>query len=191
MLPNFDQLSELISHRRSVFPAQYRPESIPDEVIMRVLENARWAPNHKKTEPWRFIVFREGSRSWLADFLMHYYKENTPAEQFDPIKMKKAGEKPMQSAAIIAICIERSPTHVIPAWEETAAVACAVHNIWLSCACLGIGGYWSTPAAIKNLAVQQQLPQTQECLGLFYMGWSDEATGPGIRRPLQELVKFA
>ena len=51
-------VSALIRRRRSVFPKMYNDLPIADELIAEVLENANWAPTHRLTEPWRFMVFR-------------------------------------------------------------------------------------------------------------------------------------
>ncbi len=56
--PDALQVNELIRTRRSVFPDQLdKDKIIPDAIVWQLLENANWAPNHKKTEPWRFMVF--------------------------------------------------------------------------------------------------------------------------------------
>src|SRR5690606_23646915 len=76
---NVDELSELIKNRRSVFQAEYSGEPVDDAVIERMLENANWAPTHKMTEPWRFIVFKgEGLRT-LARIQSEFYKSYTTA----------------------------------------------------------------------------------------------------------------
>ena len=61
----------------------------------------------------------------------------------------------------------------IPEWEEIAATAMAVQNIWLSCVDSNIGGYWSTPKVINKLNSFLQLNQHERCLGLFYLGMYD------------------
>ena len=43
-----------IAERRSIF--DFQPTAVPRERLGRVLQAAVWAPNHKLTEPWRFIV---------------------------------------------------------------------------------------------------------------------------------------
>ncbi|MDQ3044099.1 MAG: nitroreductase family protein, partial [Chloroflexota bacterium] len=43
-----------IRERRSI--GKVGPERPPRELIEQVLEAATWAPNHRLTEPWRFIV---------------------------------------------------------------------------------------------------------------------------------------
>lgn len=52
-----NEINTLIRHRRSVFQAEYTGEKVDDAIINQMLENANWAPTHKMTEPWRFIVY--------------------------------------------------------------------------------------------------------------------------------------
>jgi nitroreductase len=182
-------LSAIIRSRRAIFPQNYEPGQIPEEVLNAVLENARWAPNHKKTEPWRYVVITGTKLNELSEFLSNHYKNKTAPENFDAVKMKKAGEKPLQSAAVIAICIHRSPESVIPAWEETAAVACSVQNMWLSCSALEIGCYWSTPEAIYHMNEFLGLGESESCIGLFYMGWTKHQSVATNRKSVGEISR--
>ncbi len=167
----FQQLSQIIRQRRAVYPSMYRKEAIDPQIIHLLIDNARWAPSHKLTQPWRFVILTEAALSRLSKILSDYYRQHTPVEIFSESKYKKAGERANQSACVLLICIERSVESIIPAWEETAAVACAVQNLWLSASVLGIGSYWSTPQAIQTIPALFSLPPSWECLGLFYMGW--------------------
>ena len=56
-------ISEIIQHRRSIYPAIYTGEVVPQEVIQKMVENANWAPTHRLTEPWRFTVITQGKGS--------------------------------------------------------------------------------------------------------------------------------
>ena len=77
-LPSPEKVSALLRSRSSIFPAMYTDEPISDEIIHDLLENANWAPNHKKTEPWRFKVIQGAARQRLADFLGSTYKSYSP-----------------------------------------------------------------------------------------------------------------
>ncbi|MEP7196676.1 MAG: nitroreductase [Saprospiraceae bacterium] len=191
MNENFNILTQIIRNRRAIYPQSYLPGQIDQSILETLIENATWAPNHKKTQPWRFVIFTGASLNKLSSFLSEFYKLNVSSESFNEIKYKKAGEKALQSAAVIAICIERSPESLIPAWEETAAVACAVQNLWLSASAMGIGSYWSSPEAIRALPEFLNLTSNQECLGLFYMGWMDkDLKTPSDRKALQDVIRY-
>ena len=183
------EISKTIRQRRSVYPDQFRDGPIPNEIINEMLENANWAPNHKKTEPWRFRVFKGAALERLSSYLGRYYKENTPPEKYSEKKYEKTIQKPLKSGCVIAICMQRDEQERLPEWEEIAAVSCAVQNLWLTCATYDIGGYWSSPKSITQAKDLLQLGPKEKCLGLFYMGFLKDATEtPRERKPIADKV---
>ncbi len=185
-----DQINTLIRQRRSIFPNTYNDRPISDEVLHEILENANWAPTHRKTEPWRFKVFRGEALQNLSDYLGNWYRDNTPEDKFSEMKLKKTVEKPLRSACVIVICMQRDPAESLPEWEEVAAVACAVQNIWLTCTAYGIGSYWSSPRSIIEADEWLGLQPGERCLGLFYMGHHDLGEIPSTRGPIEEKVEW-
>jgi nitroreductase len=185
-------VSDLIRRRRSIFPKSYLPDApIEREFIELLLENARWAPTHKRTEPWRFVVFHSAeSRRELADYMAEAYRKNTAEAQFSEEKMEKMRENPLRAGAIIAICMQREAAESIPEFEEVAAVAMAVQNMWLTCTEAGIGAYWSTPGNILKADTFLGLEAGQRCLGLFYMGQHQMPEIPGVRGPIAEKTQW-
>jgi nitroreductase len=185
---NPEQLNELIRKRRAIFPNTYIDRPISRETIEQILENANWAPTHRLTEPWRFTVFTGDARSDLSRYLGDWYRDNTPPEAFSEVKYKKTVDNPLQSGAVIAICMQRDPDKRVPEWEEIAAVACAVQNMWLSCTAYGIGCYWSSPQSILEANDFLQLREGERCLGLFYMGYHRLPDLPGKRGSIEDKV---
>ena len=47
---------DVLTSRKSI--RRYKPDPIPDEMIDKILEAARWAPTGENYQPWRFIVIR-------------------------------------------------------------------------------------------------------------------------------------
>ncbi|NJN35359.1 MAG: nitroreductase [Saprospiraceae bacterium] len=184
---NFEEVTNLIKNRRSIFPHQFSGAEITRETLEQILENANYAPTHKLTEPWRFKILRGSARQRLADFLTADYKANTPLAEQKESKIKKMSENPILSSSVVAICVKHHPD-LIPEWEEIAAVAMAVQNLWLSCAPLGIGGYWSSPAAIERIGDFLQLEENELCMGFFYMGYTSVETSEGKRKPMTEKI---
>lgn len=184
------QTRQLIRQRRSIFPATYIDKSIPEDILLDILENANWAPNHKHTEPWRFKVFRGQALHRLGDYLAQYYRDHTPEAQFREKKYEKNRRKPVQSACVIAICMQRDPQERVPEWEELAAVSCAVQNMWLSCTAYGIGCYWSTPAAMLEADDFLGLTEGERCLGLFYMGYHELPELPAKRGDITQKITW-
>lgn len=168
---DFSVFQDIAFRRRSFYPEQFSQTPISKETIDGLLALAQTAPSHKKTFPWRFKVFHSAaSRAALSEYLSAWYMNNTPEAQQSPIKLKKNTNKPLLSGAVIAICWHKDTEARLPEWEEVAAIACSVQNIWLGVSALGLGGYWSTPSSIKDIHTFLGLKPNEECLGFFYLG---------------------
>lgn len=183
-----DDIIEIIKDRRSIYPKSYLQKPIEKEVLMSLLECANQAPTHRLTQPWRFKIFRSSGLERLANEMVREYKEVTPSETFLQSKSDSIYEKVMQSGAVLAICMKVSGR--VPEWEEIAAVACSVQNIWLAASVMGIGSYWSSPALIANLNSFLKLEDDEKCIGLFYMGYHEEESRKGNRTPIEEKIKW-
>jgi nitroreductase len=102
-----------------------------------------------------------------------------------------------QVSHYIAICLEPEPNGKAsnPLWEEQAATAAAVQNLWLMASALGLAGYWSSWQAVARDAPEMHeflgLQRGQQCLGVFVLGRSDRAAGyRGSRDPVEERVTW-
>jgi len=181
-------LTNIIKRRRSIFPVSYTGQEVPVTVIKQILESANYAPTHKLTEPWRFIVFRNEGKIKLGAELARLYKETTPAHQFLQKKYDSIIEKAHQSSCIITLNAQL--TAKVPEWEELAALACAVQNMALTAEALNVGAYWSSPGMIADLKGYLNLGETEKCFGLFYMGYHNEEPRAAKRTPIEEKIKW-
>jgi nitroreductase len=69
---DYEPLLSLIKKRRSI--RKYKPEPVPLETVMKVLEAARWAPSGDNSQPWEFVVVRDKDKKnrklwWRSDSL--------------------------------------------------------------------------------------------------------------------------
>ena len=173
-------IRDIIKTRRAVFPAQYNEQPISKTEIETILESANWAPTHKRTEPWRFKVFHGESQLRLGEFLAETYKKNT--EKFSERSFEKMKENPAKAGCVIAICFQRDLKESVPEWEEIAATAMAVQNMWLTASEMGIGAYWSSPSVKDHLNEFVHFEEGERCLGFFYMGKYDGPLPEGARK---------
>ncbi len=168
-------INQLIrSDRKSIFPQFFTDAVIPAEVLNTRVENANWAPSHRQTEPWRFVIFRQAGKNQLADQFEARYRAAVPPEKQDQKKIDKTRKKMAQSDTVVAIVLHRDPETRVPEWEEIAATAMAVQNLWLSLDQHGLGGYWSSPGILtKEYGLFPWTAENERCLGLFYLGYAD------------------
>jgi nitroreductase len=189
MKEQIEIVNRIIKERRSNFPISYTKEEIPVSAIEQILENANYAPTHKLTEPWRFIVYRKEGKAKLGEELARLYKENTPAEKFLQKKYASITEKINQSSCVIALNAQLHPDK-LPEWEEIAALGCSVQNMALTAEALNIGAYWSSPDTIDLLGPFLSLAPNEKCFGLFYMGYHQEEKRPANRTPIGNKVRW-
>lgn len=161
-------LKQIIKERKSTFPAEYISEEIPESIINDILESASYAPNHKKTTPWRFKIFRSEEKNLLGQEMQKLYKDNIPADKFSEKKYLSIAEKTQKADTLISISVNFSGE--VPEWEEIAAVAMAVQNMYLMCTAHQVGCYWASPKFIKHLKNFLKLEKNQECYGVFFIG---------------------
>ncbi|RNA61631.1 nitroreductase [Chryseobacterium nematophagum] len=164
-------LKTIIEQRRSIFPKDYTDAEIPQEVIDEILHSAILAPNHKRTKPWRFKVFKGEEKTKLASEMQAIYKATQPEPLFLEKKYQDIGFKINKANVVISIVVNFSG--MTPEWEEIAAVSMAVQNMYLTCTANNIGCYWSSPKLVDYLKNSLIIEENQKCLGLFYLGKLD------------------
>ena len=137
-------INEIIKKRRAIYPSQYEKGEIKKSFLKTLLKNANSAPTHRMTQPWFFKVYRGLSKDKLAiEMVKSYNKLNN--ENSTEIKKKKIIEKCKKSNCIICVFMKRDSKKLVPEWEEIAATAMAMQNMWLTCTSYNIGCYLSTP----------------------------------------------
>ena len=60
-------LRHIITTRKSIFPPEYSDAPIAEEVLEEIISSADYAPNHKRTKPWRLKVHRGTDKALLGE----------------------------------------------------------------------------------------------------------------------------
>lgn len=78
------KLEDIIKERRSI--KRFKDIPVPIDTIQSLLETSTWAPNHKMTQPWRFVVVHGDSRLKLAEATRAFMegKEKDPEKKKQP-----------------------------------------------------------------------------------------------------------
>lgn len=191
---NTDTINLLIKSRRSVFPKDYlQSRRVDDHIVNQMLENANWAPTHKLTEPWRFVVFTDEGLAKLAEFQASCYKRVTERDgSFSEQRYQNLKTKPMQSSHIVAVGMKRDPEKRIPEIEEIGAVFCAVQNMYLTATAYGIGCYLSTGGVTYFEEAKEFFGWEMEdkLIGFLNIGVLKSDPIAGKRKPMGEKVRW-
>lgn len=183
----------LVHQRRSIFPQDYTGEKVSDQVVTQILENARWAPTHKLTEPWRFIVFSGEGIKKLASLQSSIYRSVTEVDgTYKENVYQKLSTKPLLSSHIIAVIMKRDEKKSVPEIEEAGAVFCAVQNMYLTATAYGVGCYFSTGGITYFEEAKQSfgLERDDRLLGFFHLGLPKRAYPESKRKPLAQVCEW-
>ena len=166
-----------------------KADPIPRVLIEQVIEAATWAPNHRLTEPWRFLVLAGEAREALGDVMAHSLRKRLSEPDGEPAKaqLEKERRKPLRAPALIAVAALPSKEPRVVESEEIAAVAAAVQNMLLAAEALGLGAMWRTGEAASDPAVKAflSLPPSAHIVAFVYLGYAE----PSPRRPREPAGK--
>jgi nitroreductase len=179
-----------------MFPAQFKEnDPVADSIIEEILENANWAPTHKLTQPWHFIVYTGAGLKTFGDYQAEMYKmraekNGTPFLEGTYQKFK---ETPSKASHVIALLMKRTEGSGIPVMEEISAVAMAVQNMYLTACAHGLACYWGTggPTFWAEAREDFGLEGEDMLMGFFYIAKAATDTLPeGKRTPIGEKVSW-
>lgn len=194
--PNFnvEEVNKIIRGRRSMFVAQFKEnDPVDDAIIEEMLENANWAPTHKLTQPWRFIVYTGEGLKTFADYQAELYKKRAEKNgtPFIEATYNKFTENPTKASHVIAILMKRTEGSGLPLMEEIAATAMAVQNMYLTASAHGLAAYWGTggPTFWEEAREDFGLEGEDMLMGFFYVAKPASDRWPtGKREPIADKV---
>jgi nitroreductase len=180
---DLDALDSLIRSRRTSMLVD-ATSPVPHDLITRLCELATWAPNHKRTWPWRFAVLEGDARGRLG----HTIAEAMEARGDPADKVLKARGKYLRTPMTLVVGTAEGDSPLRSA-ENRDAVAAGVQNLLLAATSVGLASYWGSCPKGANGVVAELCgwdPGTH-VTALIYLGWATtDVTAP--ERPAPELT---
>src|SRR5271156_3730912 len=79
---SIDTFLEVLQSRRSIRTGFLRDKPVPDELIGKILEAARWAPSAGNSQPWEFLVIRDlGIREKIVEIFKTQMRDKIEIEE--------------------------------------------------------------------------------------------------------------
>jgi len=191
-MSDFEILSEVIKKRRTVKPAKMNGKSVPDKLVKQLLELADWAPTHKHTEPWRFIVYAGQKAKEFVSGHAELYRKSVEEDKFSNDKYEKILGNGNNLSHLIVCVMKRDEQKRVPEIEEISAAAAAIQNILLGAASLGIANFWSTGGMAHTDVMKEFLGLNfdDKVMGLIYLGYADSSFEGKRVIPLEEKITW-
>ncbi len=176
-------ISDIIRGRRTIH--NFRVNEVPDdEIILKAIEAAKWAPNHHLTEPWRLYLLGQETINGIIDLNTRLVTEKHGMEAG-----KDKQERWSKMPGWLVISCNRSDDK-LQMHEDYAACCCLIQNLMLYLWSEGIGMKWSTGDVIRDRQFYDLLwidPQAEEVIGIFWYGYPDDIPVTA-RKSLEQII---
>ena len=176
---NPELLEGLIIERRNV--RSFEKKSIPNNLVEKIIEMGIWAPNHRMTEPWNFVVLDQESaeRLEIAKKIESFIIDNSANPNISNIakSAKKAGDE-FRGCPVIIYVFSEEGKNSEETLENYSSTSISIQNMSLYAWSLKIGIGWSTgkPTKIKDLKNILGVPESSTTVGCLYMGYIEPET---------------
>lgn len=214
--PLFD-LAALIRSRRSI--RRYRPDPVPEEMILKAVELATWAPNGGNFQPWRFfVVTNRDLIGQMADAmdarsrLMASWPESEPYREHADrwlrtgaffrqapvcIAVMVGGYQSIADRLLAARGVTDPAAREMMQWRQFGAsriqtIGGAVMLLLLALHQQGLGACWMAGPQQAKAEIEALLdcPEGFEFVALVPVGWPAEEREGAPRKPLDEVTRI-
>ncbi|MCL6454203.1 MAG: nitroreductase family protein [Alicyclobacillus sp.] len=156
-------VKEAIVGRRNV--KQFKADEIERDQLLRWLDTARYAPNHRMVEPWQVVVVGPDARAALhhgANF----------------------GDAP-----VVLAFLSKTAEHPVDRDENIIATACFVQNFCLAAWSDGVGTRWTSIGTKPGAREILQVPEGYEVVVVLGVGYPAEVPVAKERTPIAEKLR--
>ena len=206
---NYDDFLELVKNRRSI--RRFKPNPVPDELIDKIVEAARWAPSGANSQPWEFIVVKKNElRDKIVELfvenqaravkmeltreprLRHPYHENplthTPGFAKAPVYILLCGDTRTKEAYPVSNTLEIGDADFI------SSMANCFLYISMAAYVLGLGGQWITTVALPFVKCQIKallgIPEEIDVYDMMAIGYPNMEPPSRLVRDREEMIHY-
>ncbi len=170
----------------------FTDEPVPDELVEHVLEAATYAPSAENTQPWVFVVVRDGeTRARIGELTQRqwerggrdYSRPRLSAAMFNDVERGAMGGI---AGAPVVVIVDGDTSRCNEAVLE-ASIYPAVQNLLLAAHALGLGAALTTlTTSAAELRTLLALPDHVRPMAMVPLGWPARELSPPRRSPVTE-----
>jgi nitroreductase len=158
---------ERVLTRRSI--RKFKEEPIADKVLQNILEAGRLAPTATNSQPWHFVLVREGEAKEAFSF--GGFNRFVRDADFIVLGLYKPSEVILEKLSLMDVTIALQ-NMVIAAWVQ------------------GVGSCWMGAFDEPRLRETLNLPADSRIVGAIAFGIPDEKPVQPLKKSLNEIVHF-
>jgi nitroreductase len=172
---------------------RFRSEPVPRDLIQRLLDCAVRAPNHKLTEPWRFVVLTGGARDRFADIrARHRLKRFADPATAEAVAASDKVRRDSRETPAYIVVLSAVSADDITREEDYGATMMAVANLMTGARALGLGTYLRTGGVMRDpdLLRLAGVADGFRVVGIVSLGYPRDEETPRRRKPAAELTRW-
>jgi len=183
-----DPTIHLLKTRRSVLPKNLSSPGPTEEEKNIILEIACRVPDHRKLEPWRFIVIEGENRQKLGEKFCKIKLEDC---ELTPEQIEAEQNRYMHAPLVIVVVF--SPVeHKTPVFEQLLSCGAVCQHINLASSALGFSSQWVTNWCAFDKLTQKELglKPHESIAGFFHIGTATCTPNDRQRPDLTDKVEY-
>ena len=208
---DYDDFLEFVKTRRTI--RAIKPDPIPEDVVDKLIEAARWAPSGFNMQPWEFVVVKDLSLRTAIKKVVDDYRTNdffameaTREEwQGSPWRPAPQGEFGMPLAPVFIVLFGDTRRNVgLPmaaryTYQKMSSIfdstlsnaflymVLAAHSLGLAAIYTSATKYPKVGGLIKSIL---NVPHYMELYDMLLVGKSDLKVAPKIMREKNEMIHY-
>ena len=187
--PEAMNVFDTIHARRSI--KQFTDRPVTRDEILKLLEAAVQAPNHRMTEPWRFYVLGPGARRAYGAALgaRKGKRVEDPEAATAVVEKVAATHEALPAMLAVAITLDENPEI---REEDYAAAWMAIQNLSLAAHAIGLGAHLKTGAVMDDPRAREAVgvPEGERILATIELGEPASVPEGRTRRSAAELTTW-
>ncbi len=197
------ELHAFLRGRRSV--RRFKPDSVPDSTVERMLCTAVCAPSAHNRQPWRFCVVRSPeAKSRLADAMAADFRRDLVADHLPEAQVEArvaaSGSRIKTSPLVIVMSMDMSEMDRYPDARRQEAerimaiqsTAAAGLQLLLAAHAEGLAGVWTCGPLFAPDTVRRvlDLDPAWEPQAMYFLGQPNQEPRAKDSRPLESIVRW-
>ncbi len=184
------ELFEAIKGRRSVYA--FKPDPVSEDTLMQILDAGTWAPSHRNSQPWEFVLIGAEARKQLLEIYRQVLEAGPLQSPVLPEARKQVFRQFSQDfggAPTLVAVLSKPPEMDIDKAEYPIAAGLAAQNIMLAAYALGIGTVWLSVGRHPKAREILQVPEGAEAVAVLVMGYPEAFPPAPPREPAADKIR--
>lgn len=178
-----------IASRRSI--KEFTGREVTRDEIVRLLEAAQQAPNHRMTQPVRFRVLGPETRRAYGEVLglRKSKKVEDPGAAQAIVDKVSAAEAAVPATIAVSVTVDDNPEI---REEDYATALMAVQNLMLAAVDAGLGSHLKSGAVMDDPRTREALgvPDGERIVAIVHLGEPASVPEPKSRKGVEEVTRW-